>query len=125
MAGIIARRRRLPDLRFSARSGATISDLVRFTRNDRRRIERRNDSGMRENFAGSPAPAVALRSGKKKFFTASIVILVIWERRSLVLVGENSAGDSHKIHTNVVPACCCIIGLFKKYIQKYPFCALA
>lgn len=81
---------RLPDFRFSARSGATISDLVRFTRNDRRRMERRNDSGMRENLPGSSA--VGLRSGKKKFFTASIVILVIWriysECRFVVLMGE-------------------------------------
>lgn len=83
---------RLPDFRFSARSGATISDLVRFTRNDRRRMERRNDSGMRENLPGSSA--VGLRSGKKKFFTASIVILVIWRIYSegrfvmVVLMGE-------------------------------------
>lgn len=65
----------IPDFLFSARSGATIRLFVRFTRNDRRRIERRNVSGIRENLPLSAG--CCLRSGRKKFFTASIVILVI------------------------------------------------
>lgn len=57
----------LPDFRFSD----TTSDFVRLTRNDRRRIERKNVSGIRLNLGVSGA----LRSGRKKFFTANIVIL--------------------------------------------------
>ena len=37
-------------------------------------MERRNDSGIRENFGVSGA-ATVFRSGKKKFFTASILDL--------------------------------------------------
>lgn len=61
---------KLPDFRFS-RSGTT-SDLVRLTRNDLRRMERRKDSGIRENFVVS-----GLRSGRKKFLTANIVIVML------------------------------------------------
>lgn len=57
----------LPDFRFSD----TTNDFVRLTRNDRRRIERKNVSGIRLNLGVSGA----LRSGRKKFFTANIVIL--------------------------------------------------
>lgn len=45
--------------------------LGRLMRSDRRRIERRNASGMRLNFGVSGG---AFRSGRKKFFTASIVM---------------------------------------------------
>lgn len=57
----------LPDFRFSG----TTNDFVRLTRNDRRRIERKNVSGIRLNLGVSGA----FRSGRKKFFTANIVIL--------------------------------------------------
>lgn len=56
----------LPDFRFSD----TTNDFVRLTRNDRRRIERKNVSGIRLNLGVSGA----FRSGRKKFFTANIVI---------------------------------------------------
>lgn len=59
----------LPDFLFSLSSG-TINDLVRLILSDRRRIERIKASGIRENFGVSGA----LRSGKKKFFTANIVL---------------------------------------------------
>lgn len=65
----------IPDFLFSLRSGATIRLFVLLTRNDRRRIERKNVSGIRENLPLSGG--CCLRSGRKKFFTASIVILVI------------------------------------------------
>ena len=61
-----------PDFRFS-RSGTT-KLLARFTRNERRRMERRKASGMREKRCGvSGGLAAAVRSGKKKFFTANML----------------------------------------------------
>lgn len=56
------------DLRFSR---STITVFGRLIRSERRLIDRRNASGMRENLAASGG---AFRSGRKKFFTANIVI---------------------------------------------------
>lgn len=59
-----------PDLRFS-RSGTT-KLLARLTRSDRRRMERRKASGILEKRCGVSGALV--RSGRKKFFTANMLI---------------------------------------------------
>lgn len=59
-----------PDLRFS-RSGTT-KLLARLTRSERLRMERRKASGIREKRCGVSGALV--RSGKKKFFTANMML---------------------------------------------------